>query len=230
MSCSKELGEIDLQSAIRHHVGPGDGRRFVLRKDDRILGANAAAGRAALAAIVRLFHEDRFGTIDAIHAEQAEVDALHAVGATAVIDHRIPAASRFFIDTKRGRVWGVECRVWSESIRTERQGRVVGWIREAGELLGRRSLCRGAIACCVRRTVSCDSGASGRPPPSDNRSKRVILRDPLHFRRYNGAAELSIAGRGNTFVPIGDGHEYPRRVLSRQPRRLLLRPRHLLPA
>jgi hypothetical protein len=64
----------------------------VAGKDDRVLGTDAAARRAALLAVVLLFDEDAVERIDAVHAEQAEVDALHAVRAAAVVDNGIPAA------------------------------------------------------------------------------------------------------------------------------------------
>src|SRR5438128_207472 len=57
-----------------------------------MLGADAAAGGAATLAVVLVFHRDAFDLINAVDAEQTEVEALHAVGATAVIDDRIPAA------------------------------------------------------------------------------------------------------------------------------------------
>src|SRR5262245_7658057 len=68
----------------------------MLRKDDRVFRTDAAAGGAALAAVVSLLDEDRLDLIDAIDAEQAEIDALHAVSAAAVVDHRIPAAGGVF--------------------------------------------------------------------------------------------------------------------------------------
>src|SRR5690242_2316434 len=67
----------------------------MLRKYDGVFWADAAAGRAALAAVIRLLDEDRFDSIDAIDPEEAEVDALHAVGAAAIVDDGVPAAGRF---------------------------------------------------------------------------------------------------------------------------------------
>src|SRR4029453_3342262 len=78
----------------------GNRRRLVLWEYDRILGADAAAGRAAFAAVIGLLAQDRFNLIDSIDSKQAEVDALHAVRAAAVVDHRVPAAAGFFVDAR----------------------------------------------------------------------------------------------------------------------------------
>ena len=48
---AEQLRQVDLQRP-GHHRRAGDGRRLVLREDDRVLGTDAAARRAALAAVV----------------------------------------------------------------------------------------------------------------------------------------------------------------------------------
>ncbi len=88
----------------------GDHGRLVLRKDDRILGAHATAGGTALAAVVRLFDENRLLLVNAVHTEQAEIDALHAIGAPTVVNHRIPAADRCLVDSS-ARVDRARCGV-----------------------------------------------------------------------------------------------------------------------
>jgi hypothetical protein len=98
---AEQLRKVDLQRASDDR-SPRNRRRLVLRENDRVLGAHAAARGASLAAVVRLLHENRLGVIDAIYPEQAEIDALHAVRAAAEIDHRIPAAAGVFIDTRQG--------------------------------------------------------------------------------------------------------------------------------
>ena len=66
--------------------------------DDGVLGANAAASRAAFAAVVGLLDQNRLDAVDTIDTEQAEVDALHAVGAAAEVDDRVPSSRRLFVD------------------------------------------------------------------------------------------------------------------------------------
>ena len=51
------------------------------------------AGQPRLA-VVLVLDQDAVQLVHAVDAEQAEVDALHAVGAAAVVDDRIPAALR----------------------------------------------------------------------------------------------------------------------------------------
>ena len=81
---AEQQREIDLEAFITVDRCSCDRWRFVLRKDDRVLGTDATAGATALTTIVRLFHEDVFDAIDAIDTEQTKVDALHAVGAALV--------------------------------------------------------------------------------------------------------------------------------------------------
>ena len=72
----------------------------MLREDDGVLGTNAAARGATLAAVIRLLDQNCFHLVHAVDAEQAKVDALHAVGAAGVVDDRIPAARSLLLDSK----------------------------------------------------------------------------------------------------------------------------------
>ncbi len=101
LGAAEQLRQIDLQPARVFVRAAGNGRRLVLRKDDRVFRANPAAGRATLAAVIGLLDQDRVQAVDAVHAEQAEVDALHAIRAAAVIDHRIPPPGRSLFDANR---------------------------------------------------------------------------------------------------------------------------------
>ena len=89
---AEQLGQVDLEGANRADRGAGDGRRLIVRKHNRLLGAHSAARGTALAAIVLVLDQNALDAIDAVDAEQAEVDALQAIGAAAVIDDRVPAA------------------------------------------------------------------------------------------------------------------------------------------
>lgn len=92
---AEEFAEVNFE-APDFALGTGDGGGFVMWKDDGICRADTAAGGTAFLAAVLLFHEDAVECIDAVDTEQAEVDAFHAVGAAAVVDHGIPAAAGVF--------------------------------------------------------------------------------------------------------------------------------------
>src|SRR5262249_54023571 len=83
-----------LQAADASAWSPGDGGGLVIGEDDGVLGTDAAARRAALLAAVLVFDQDAVLLVHAINAEQAKIDALHAIGATAVIDDGVPARLR----------------------------------------------------------------------------------------------------------------------------------------
>src|SRR5262249_7927050 len=83
---------INLEASDGADRGAGDSGRFIIGKHDRVLGADAAARRAAALAVVLVLDHDPIERIHAVDAKQAKVDALHAIGAAAVVDDRIPAA------------------------------------------------------------------------------------------------------------------------------------------
>src|SRR5438094_5537955 len=91
VGAAEKLAQIDLESADGPSRSASDGGRFVLRKDDGVLRANPTARRAATLAVVLILHQDALILIDAVDPKQAKIDALHAVGAATVVDHRIPA-------------------------------------------------------------------------------------------------------------------------------------------
>src|SRR5207253_1297947 len=95
VAAAEEFGQIDLESANVAHRCPGDGGSFVIWKHDRMLGTDPAARRTAAFAIVLVFHGDALEAVHAVDAEQAEIDALHAIGAATVIDDRVPTAIRW---------------------------------------------------------------------------------------------------------------------------------------
>jgi hypothetical protein len=65
----------------------------VFGKDDGVLRADAAASRTAAFAVVLILDQDAVFAIDPVYAEETEINALQTIGASAVIDHRIPAVS-----------------------------------------------------------------------------------------------------------------------------------------
>ena len=71
-------------------TSPLIGPALVLGKQDRRFRADPRARRAVRLAVVLLLHRDLLGAIDAVDVEQAEGQALHAVGAAVVVDHREP--------------------------------------------------------------------------------------------------------------------------------------------
>src|SRR5262249_25619112 len=87
-------GQVDLQPADVADRGAGDGRRLVVGEHDGVLGADPAARRAAALAVVLALHQDAVLRVHAVDAEQAEIQALHAIRAAAVVDHRVPAPPR----------------------------------------------------------------------------------------------------------------------------------------
>ena len=100
------LRQVDLQAADGADRGAGDGRRLVVGEHDRLLGTDPAARRTALLAVVLVLDEDAVQLVHAVDAEQAEVDALHAIRAAAVVDHRIPAPLRLLAAAAPGRSCG----------------------------------------------------------------------------------------------------------------------------
>ena len=89
--------------------GAGDGRRLVIGEHDGLLGTDPAARRTAALAVVLVLDDDAVQLVHAVDAEQAEIEALHAVGAAAVVDHRIPAPVRLLQQLlgreRRGAAW-----------------------------------------------------------------------------------------------------------------------------
>src|SRR6202020_2121199 len=94
IAAAEEPGQVDLEALDAADGRPGDRRCLVLREDDRMLGTNPAARGAALLARVLTLDEDPLLIVEAVDAEQAEIDAFHAIRAAAVVDHRIPAPAR----------------------------------------------------------------------------------------------------------------------------------------
>src|SRR5262249_21665961 len=91
---TKKPTQINLKTAHGANGRPGDSRGLVFRKDDRMLRADATAGRTTTLAIVLIFNQNTLVLIHSINAEEAKIDALHAICAATVIDHGIPAAIR----------------------------------------------------------------------------------------------------------------------------------------
>src|SRR5262249_5957319 len=91
---AEEPGEIDLQPGDGADWRARDGRRLVIGEHDRMFGTDPAARGATFLAVVLVVDQDAGVLIDAVDAEQAEIDALHAVRAPAIVDHGVPAASR----------------------------------------------------------------------------------------------------------------------------------------
>ena len=110
---AEELREIDFQIGADFGAA-GDRGGFVLREDDRVFGANATARGATLAAVVGLFDEDGFLGVDAVDAEEAEVDALQAIRAAAEVDDRVPPPVSVFVDD--GGMWALCCGLWALSL------------------------------------------------------------------------------------------------------------------
>ena len=67
-----------------------DGARLIFREHDGGFGADAGAGGAVGFAVVLILDLQFFVLIDAVDAEEAEGEALHAVGAAVVIDDGEP--------------------------------------------------------------------------------------------------------------------------------------------
>ena len=92
----------------------------VLREHDRDFGADARAGRAVGLAVALVLHLNLAVRRDAVDVEQAEAQALHAVGAARVVDDREPRLPRCgggrgrvgtALDRRRQRVGGGESSV-----------------------------------------------------------------------------------------------------------------------
>src|SRR6185295_15603027 len=66
----------------------------VLRKHDRDFGADPGAGRTVRLAVVLIADLNLTIRRNAVHVEQAKAEALHAIRAAAVIDHREPRLPR----------------------------------------------------------------------------------------------------------------------------------------
>ena len=90
---AEQFGQVNLQSADLT-VSTGNRRCLVMRKNNGIGRTDATAGRTAFLAVVLLLHQNPIKSIHPVDAKQTEVDALHAVRAAAVINHRIPASIR----------------------------------------------------------------------------------------------------------------------------------------
>ena len=60
---------------------------------DGLLGTDATARGATAFASVLILDDQAIQTVNAVDAEQAEIQALHAIRAAAVINHRIPATT-----------------------------------------------------------------------------------------------------------------------------------------
>src|SRR5205807_1236438 len=84
VGAAKQLGQVDLEIADGANGSAGNGGCLVIGKHDCLLRTDPAARGATLLAIVLIFDGKPFVLIDAIDAEEAEIDALHAIGATAV--------------------------------------------------------------------------------------------------------------------------------------------------
>ncbi len=67
-----------------------DRSRLVFGEHDGDLGADAGAGGAVGLAVVVVLHLDLVVVTDAIDIEEAEAEALHAVGAAGVVDDGEP--------------------------------------------------------------------------------------------------------------------------------------------
>ena len=96
---TEQLRQVDLESGVVVDFGPRDRRGFVLGEHDRVLGTNAATGRAPLSAVVRLFDQDRVRGVQAVDAEETKIDALHAIRAAVEIDDRVPTSPGRFLQT-----------------------------------------------------------------------------------------------------------------------------------
>src|SRR6185436_9815030 len=67
---------------------------LVLREEDRDLGADARAGGAVGLAVALVLDRELVVLVDAVDLEQAEREALHAVGAAVVVDDGEPGLPR----------------------------------------------------------------------------------------------------------------------------------------
>src|SRR5581483_2736143 len=109
---AEKSGEVYLQTARPLARGAGNGGHLVFGEDDGILRADPAARRAPAFAIVLALDQNFVGVISPVDAEEAEINALKAVGAARVINHRIPPLSaRFTGDHKTLVVFPRDCEL-----------------------------------------------------------------------------------------------------------------------
>ena len=108
-SCERSIFRLAPTSGLPAIVGG-----FVLREDDRVLRADTTACGATLAAVVGLLDEDGFLGVDAVDAEEAEVDALQAIRAAAEVDDRVPPPVGVFVDD--GGMWALCFVLWALSL------------------------------------------------------------------------------------------------------------------
>src|SRR5262249_23325837 len=104
VAAAEKLGQVNLESADRADRRARDGRRLVVGEYDRVLRANSAARGTALFAAVLVLDQNAVLLVHAVDAEQAKVDALHAIGAAAVVDNGIPAPLRLRKEFRRLRL------------------------------------------------------------------------------------------------------------------------------
>ena len=90
---AEKFREIDLQVPDAPFLRTGDCGGLVAGKNDGVFRADATAGGATFFAVVLFLDENSIQIVDAVHAEQTKIDALHAIGAAAVVDDRIPTAT-----------------------------------------------------------------------------------------------------------------------------------------
>src|SRR5215468_8038308 len=88
---AEKLREIDFQTAGAFARRACDGRRLVFGKDDGVLRTDATAGGATALAVILVLNQDPLLAVDPVYAEEAKINALKTVRASAVIDDRIPA-------------------------------------------------------------------------------------------------------------------------------------------
>src|SRR5262249_20146603 len=102
VAAAEQFGQVDLQAADGPHRRPGDGRRLVIGEHDGVFRTDPRTGRTAALAVVLVLDVDALGLVDAVDAEQAEIEALHAIRTAAVIDDRVPSATRLLQQLLRG--------------------------------------------------------------------------------------------------------------------------------
>src|SRR5262249_42712638 len=91
VAAAEQAAQVDLEARHAPDRCPRDGGRLVVREHDGVLGTDPAAGRTTALAVVLVLNHQTVQRIDAVDAEQAEIETLHAVGAAAVVDDGIPA-------------------------------------------------------------------------------------------------------------------------------------------
>src|SRR5262249_17239908 len=88
---AEKLGEIDLQTTGAFAGRARDGRRLVFWKDDGVFRTDAAACGTTAFAVILVLNKYSLLAVYAVYAEEAKINALKAVRASAVINYRIPA-------------------------------------------------------------------------------------------------------------------------------------------